>query len=144
MVSTSNRLKNINPLLVWRTENEINDFVLFLEKNGFLWVESKKAFYNSDLDFTIYPKDVEEFIDNYDALKEEIKKRERIDKKEECFGNFRVAGYVINILTFFTIMNLFLGWILLHFALWIIIELLLIFLLISFVRIRKKIKVANK
>lgn len=138
MLPILNQLKNISPALVWEDEKKMEKAVFYLEKKGFLWKDFRKLFYNKDLDIVFTVKDFEKLLNNHHYLEEKIGKTE--SKEEERSGKIKAAGVLINFLVFLVIMNLFLGWIIFHIIFWIILEGLLVFFLISFVKIRNKIK----
>ncbi len=138
-----NQLKNANPGLVFEDDRKIEKAVLDLEKKGFFWKDFRKSFYNKELDITFTTKDFEKFIFDNDFLREKVKESGVKNKKDESFGKLRSATLIINFLVFLVIMNLFLGWIIFHVILWLIFEILIVFFLISFVKIREKIKNVN-
>jgi len=61
-------------------------------------------------------------------------------EREDCLGDIRMATRVVNVLVFLLVFNLFLGWMFFHPFLWIFLELFIIFMLLSFIRVRKKLK----
>ncbi len=142
MIPLTSKLKNLNPSLIWYSDKDIDGFMSFLEKEGFVWEEGRKTFYCERYDCTIRPKDVNKFINDHAGLQRRIQEKavKKTTKKKEISHNIRVAGYLINLLTFLVIMNLFLGWIILNIYFWIFLEIFLVFFLISFVKIRKKLR----
>jgi hypothetical protein len=139
MISVINQLKKVEPDFTWYCEKEIEDAILYLEEKGFIWQKSKKIFYHQKLEIKIYPKEIKEIINNNGFLERRLLAKKK-DTAKELRENIRVASYLINFLIFSIIMNLFLGWIVLHVVFWIFLEVILVTLLISFVKIRKKIK----
>ncbi len=146
MSLTANQLKSINPQLVWRSDKEINELISFLEERDFIWSDSRKVFRNEELEFTISVRNAVKFINNYKLLEKEIEKRKEksSNKKEEHLGDIKTAGKIINFLVFLVVVNLFLGWTFLHPFFWAIVEIFLVVLLVSFVRMRKKIRARLK
>jgi hypothetical protein len=138
-----NQLKNSSPGLIFESEKKIEKAVLDLERKGFFWKDFRKSFYNEELDISFTLKDFESFINDNHFLKEKIAKAIKKDKKEESLGKVKSATLIINLLIFLVIMNLFLGWIIFHLFVWLFFEAFLVFFLISFVKIRKKIKNVN-
>lgn len=147
MKANLNQLKKNDPLLVWYSNKEIEEIISFLHEEGFTWSNAKRALYNENLELVILPKDIRFFIDNKNLLYKKIEegKINKSEKKEDFLGNIKVAGYLINFLVFLAIINFFLGWIFFHFLVWLFLEVGIVFLLISFIKIKKKInkKVQN-
>ncbi len=140
MTPTPNQLKSVNPLLVWNSDDEINKTVSHLEEQKFFWSESRKVFCNERLGVTVSVREIKEIINGDDLLERRIKEAKERDKKEEYLGSIKVAGKLINFLIFLIIMNLFLGWLVLHFFFWIFLEIFFVICLIAFVKMRKKIR----
>jgi hypothetical protein len=137
-----NQLKNINPVLIWQKEEKIKKTILFLERNGFRWEETKKIFYNKKTDIVIDPEDFGKILENTIFFYEKVGKEKDLvhNKRRDCLEDVRIAGIVINFLVFLIIMNFFLGWIILNIYFWFFLEATLVFFLGSFVKIRNKIK----
>ncbi len=140
MISPSH-FKKENPLLMWHSDAEINDFICFLKESGFHYNKKKKHFYSKNNKLSLTKENLAEvFIDNK-KLSQIIKE---FEKKREIRNNFnkddaRVAGLIVKFLVSLGIINLFLGWIFLHPVIWILLEILIIVFAISFLRLKKKI-----
>ncbi len=142
MPPIENYLKNVNPTLILQREERITKTIFSLKERGFEWKETKKVFYNKKIDVVVNPYDFEKIIEDPGLLKEILKKNRSVNlnKRSECLGNIRAAGIIINCLVFLIIMNLFLGWIIFSVYFWILLEIIFVFFLISFTKIRNKIK----
>ncbi len=140
MKPTPNQLKKANSLFFWYSDDKIDKAVTFLEEKGFYWSGSKKVFYNDEIGLEVSLKQVAESLENQNAFKEEIGKAVESKKMRDYSGEVKIAGAVINLFIFLTIANLFLGWIFLHPFFWISLQLILIFLLVSFLKVRKTLK----
>ncbi len=142
MILLVNKLKNVNPSLAWSSEKDIEAIITLLESSGFSWQESKKCFSHKDLSLLVYAKDISRFIGNISLLEEEIRSAGKKTKetKKEKKDNIRVASKVINFLVFLIIINLFLGWMVLHLFFWFLLEVIIVAVLVAFVKMRKKIK----
>ncbi len=141
MTPTPNQLKSVSPLLVWSSDDEINKAVSLLEERGFFWSESRKVFYSEKLGVVVSAQDIKKIINGDDFLEKKIEGAKREDKKEVYLGNIKVAGKLINFFVFLIIINLFLGWLLLHPFFWILLEILFVICLITFLETRKKMRV---
>ncbi len=137
-----NQLKNINPSLIWQREEKIIKTISHLEKKGFKWEETKKIFYNREFDITISPQEFGKIVEDDNFFQNMVMKKKNVsrNKHRNRIGDIKVAGIIINFLVFLIIMNFFLGWIILGIYIWIFLEGLFVFFLISFIKIRNKIK----
>lgn len=135
------KLKKHNSLLVWYSEKELKDLIIFLNKNGFYFNEKRKNYYNDELNLLLEQEDLVNIINNNDFLFKKIKKDlEKKDRKSNYIkDDIRVAGYYINLFLFLGIINLFLGWIFFHILIWVFIQLFLMFSFVVFLKMRKKI-----
>jgi hypothetical protein len=140
MPPIENQLKNINPTLILQREEKITKTIFYLKENGFEWKETKKVFYNKKLDIVLTSQEFEKILEDNDFLRKLLKRNRNINEKDEYVGNIRAAGVLINCLVFLIIMNLFLGWIVFNIYFWVFLEIILVFFLISFIKIRNKIK----
>lgn len=147
MKLTPDNLRRKNSLLTWNTDGEINDLISFLTEQGFVWLEKEQTLYSRRIDFYIKPEELKRFINDRELLKKELEFRGET-KREEKKGinhpdNAKMATLLINILVVLMIVNFFLGWMIFHFVLWIFLELVIVFSLLSFIRVRKKIMATN-
>jgi hypothetical protein len=142
MPPIENHLKNINPTLILQREERITKTIFHLKEKGFEWKETKKVFYNEKIDIVISPYDFEKILEDNNFFEEVLKKDKDviINKRSEYLGNIKAAGIIINCLVFLIIMNLFLGWIIFNIYLWVFLEIIFVFFLVSFIKIRNKIK----
>ena len=142
MKPTPDHLRKRNAHLVWYTDSEINSFISFLTSRGFVWSGKRKAFHLKKAGLLLFPDKLHKVIGDRELLEREIQYREEIKKEDERGSedpsNIRTASLAINVLVFLMIINLFLGWIVLHFLLWILLEVVIVFLLFSLIRVRKK------
>ncbi len=138
---TLSELKKNNSLLVWYSEKELKDLIIFLNKNGFSWDEEKNHYYNEEVNIILEQEDLVNIINDnnflFDKIKETLKKRDR--KNNYVADDVRVAGYYINFFLFFGIINLFLGWIFFNPIIWIILQIFLISSFFVFFKMRRKI-----
>jgi hypothetical protein len=142
MLLSVNKAKIANPLLSLYADNEIEEVVLYLERIGFVWSDSKRAFYCEKTDKVIGLKKVISFIEDREELRKEIEinNEQIINKRKECLEDIRVADFFTNFLIFFIIINLFLGHLIFSNIAWIGIEIILIFLFWLFLRAKKTIE----
>ncbi len=141
-------LKKNNSLLVWSSDKEVKDLIIFLNRNGFYWDEKNNYYYNKEHKISLEQEELLKIIENNELLfikaNEILSKRDR--KDNYIVDDVRVAGYFLNAFVFLGIMNLFLGWIFFHLIVWIIIQILLISAFLLFYKMKKKItrKIKNK
>ncbi len=146
-VSLSEFKKN-NSLLVWYSENEIKDLIIFLNKNSFYWKKEEKYYYNDEIKVLLEQEDLVNIINNSDFLFKKIKTTlEKSERRNNYIkDDIRIAGYFINFFIFFSILNFFLGWIFFHPVIWILLQLFLMLSFLVFIKLRRKIirKINNK
>jgi len=140
MTPTPNQLRSANSLLVWSSDDEINKAVYLLEERGFFWSEPRKVFRNEKLRVTVSALEIKKIISGDEFLDERTERAKKEDKYDDYLGNIKVAGKLINFFVFLIIMNLFLGWLLLHLFFWIFLQIFFVICLIAFVKTRKKMR----
>lgn len=133
--------KKNNSLLVWYSEKDIKDLIVFLDKNRFSWNKEKNQYHNEEIDIYLEQEDLVKIINDNNFLFEKIKKtlKKRDRKDNYVVDDVRVAGYYINLFVFLGIINLFLGWIFFNPIFWITTQIFLLLLFLAFFKMRKKI-----
>lgn len=135
------KLKNFNPKLNQYSDKELEDSISFLNKKGFKWIETEEVFYHEELDFRIKTKGLDLFVENHDPIKNKISEaKERQDNiplgYNQAVENIKISNFLIKSSLGLGLLNLVFGLFLFDFALWLVIEFILVVLFFSFIRFK--------
>lgn len=135
MLPTIIELRTLNPILDNFADSEIEDFISFLEENGFEWISSEKIFYHAKLQFSLRTQGLDLFVRDRQAVKNqidelEIKQRESPAEYNSIIRELAIWKNLSVSVLIFGIVGLFLGRIIFSFKMWIFYE---AFCFISFI-----------
>jgi len=135
MYPTIAELRKLNQMMDRFSDNEIQDFIIFLGQNGFEWDDSKKIFFNNKLQYGLRTQGLDIFVRHHQGVKDNIKDleakyRESPAEYDSLMSELKLWKYICTIALVCGIGGLFLGKKIFGFKMWVFYE---IFCFVGFI-----------